>query len=76
MTEIINSIILTYSFGLYVFSRPAEAIPRKKLLPFGNFLKGGLVQSECKSFEVVFRGAFFWTKMWGRGGEHNPKVLR
>ena len=59
----------------YVFSRPGEAIQRKKLLPFGYFLKGE-VQSESKGFEVVFRGVFFWTKCGGRGrGEHIPKVL-
>ena len=55
----------------YEFSRPGEAIPRKKMLPFGHFLKGGGIQSESKSFEVVFGGLSFKHYV----GEHIPKVL-
>ena len=52
----------------YVFSRPGKAIPRKKLLPFGNFL-----QPESKSFEVFFLGGFLLDNMWEEGGgEHIP----
>ena len=52
----------------YVLSRPGEAIPRKKLLPFGYFIKRGWGQPESKLIEVVFWGAFFWTICEGRGG--------
>ena len=50
----------------YVFSRPGEAIPRKKLLPFGNFFKGG-VQPESKSFDVFFWGPSFGQYVRGGG---------
>ena len=33
-----------------------EVILKNKLLPFGNFSKGGGVQTESKSFGVVFVG--------------------
>ena len=44
-----------------------EAVPRKKLLSFVHFSKGGGGQPEFKSFEVVFWGAFFWALRGARG---------
>ena len=52
----------------YVFSRPGEAIPRKKLLHFEEKNKGGELQHESKNVEVVFLGGFLLDNMWGEGG--------
>ena len=39
-------------------------------------LKGGGVQSESKTFEVVFGWLSFEQYVWGGGGEHIQKALR